>query len=763
MGVVFRAHDERLDRDVALKLLPAGSIADENAGRRFRKEARALSLLNHPNIATVYDFDTENGVDFLVMELVPGKGLDESVGEGVVAEKDILEWGIQLAEGLMAAHEKGVLHRDLKPANLRVTPNGRLKVLDFGLAKLLHPVNETAPTISLSETHSLAGTLPYMAPEQLKGQAVDARCDIYAAGAVLYELATGRRPFQSRVLTALINDILHEAPAPPERRNAAISARLTEIILKCLEKDPDHRYQSAKELAVDLRRAASPASSRVPPGALPRRRLVAVGTASLVMAVLLGFWVARFRERLPAGSAGHIQSLAVLPLENLSRDPGQEYFADGMTEQLISTLSRIGSLRVISRTSVMRYKQANKPLPAIARELKVDSIIEGAVLRSGNRVRITAQLVSAADDRNLWGATYNRDLKDVLSLQSEIAQAVAAEIQLRLTPQERGSLTARAVVSPEAHDAYLKGRYYWNQRTEQSLNQALRHFQEVIALEPNWALGYAGLADCYNLLPYYANLPLKQSLMQAKQAALKAIALDDSLAEAHASLSFALMYGDWNLAAAEQELKRATTLNPNYATAHLWYAGFLARTGQLPQALAEIRRAQQLDPLSPFIVSQVGFILYYMREYQAAVAQLEQALELDPNHWVTHMDLGMLYEQQGRFEQALPELERAVLLSNGSATTVAALGHAYAAAGRRDQAVQQLRLLNRQAQKGYVSPYLRAVIYAGLDDRDRAFTELEKAYTNGDELFDLGVDPWFDRLRADPRYKNLLRRIALPN
>src|SRR5581483_3588553 len=421
-------------------------------------------------------------------------------------------------------------------------------------------VNETAPTISLSETHSLAGTLPYMAPEQLKGQAVDARCDIYAAGAVLYELATGRRPFQSRVLTALINDILHEAPAPPVRRNAAISARLTEIILKCLEKDPDHRYQSAKELAVDLRRAASPASSRVPPGALPRRRLVAVGTASLVMAVLLGFWVARFRERLPAGSVGHIQSLAVLPLENLSRDPGQENFADGMTEQLISTLSRIGSLRVISRTSVMRYKQANKPLPAIARELKVDSIIEGAVLRSGNRVRITAQLVSAADDRNLWGATYNRDLKDVLSLQSEIAQAVAAEIQLRLTPQERGSLTARAVVSPEAHDAYLKGRYYWNQRTEQSLNQALRHFQEVIALEPNWALGYAGLADCYNLLPYYANLPLKQSLMQAKQAALKAIALDDSLAEAHASLSFALMYGDWNLAAAEQELKRATTL-----------------------------------------------------------------------------------------------------------------------------------------------------------------------------------------------------------
>lgn len=763
MGVVFRAHDERLDRDVALKLLPAGSIADENARKRFRTEARALSRLNHPNIATVYEFDTENGVDFIVMELVPGKGLDESVAGGAVPEKEIVGWGIQLAEGLMAAHDKGVLHRDLKPANLRLTPDGRLKILDFGLAKLLHPVNETAPTLSLGETESLAGTLPYMAPEQLKGEEVDARCDIYAAGTVLYELATGRRPFQSRVLTALINNILHEAPAPPERRNAAISSRLTEIILKCLEKEPENRYQSAKELAVDLRRA-SPAISRIQPRARrPRRSVAVMGATSLVLALVLGFTVARFRQRLPAGSAGQIKSLAVLPLENLSRDPEQEYFADGMTEQLISTLSRIGSLRVISRTSVMRYKQGNKPLPAIARELKVDSVIEGAVLRSGNRVRVTAQLVRAADDRSLWGATYDRDLRDVFALQSDIAQAVADEIQLRLTPQERGSLSARGAVSPEAHDAYLKGRYYWNQRTEQSLYQALRYFQEVTAREPNWAFGYVGLADCYNLLPYYANLPLKQTLMQAKEAARKAVALDDGLAEAHASLSFALMYGDWNLPAAEQELKRATALNPNYATAHLWYAGFLTRTGKLPQALAEIRRAQQLDPLSPFIVSQVGFILYYMGEYEAALAQLEQALELDPSYWVTHMDLGMLYEQQGRFEKALPELEKAVLLSKGSATTVAALGHVYASAGAKDKALQQLRRLDQQARQGYVSPYLRAVIYAGLGEQDKAFAELEKAYDKGDEVFDLGVDPWFNNLRADPRYKRLLGRIGLPS
>ncbi|MGH9580869.1 MAG: protein kinase domain-containing protein [Terriglobales bacterium] len=478
MGVVYRAHDERLERDVALKVLPPGTLVDEATRKRFRKEALTLSKMNHPNIETVFDFNTQDGVDFLVMELIPGITLDQKVVAGALAEKDVLRFGQQLAEGLAAAHEQAIIHRDLKPGNLRVTPDGRLKILDFGLAKLVQPVSDVALTNSLTETQSVTGTLPYMAPEQLRGEAADARSDIWAAGAVLYELATGRRPFDAKLSTALAGDIQHTPPPSLRQLKPALSPKLEDIILKCLEKDPENRYQSARDVGVDLRRlgtAAIPSAVGpvVPVWPLWRRALpVAVIALAVVVAVVAGLVGGRLRERLLGkATPPRIESLAVLPLENMSGDPGQEYFADGMTEALIAELSKIRALKVISRTSVMQYKGARKPLPEIARELNVDAVIEGSVVRDGDRVRITAQLIYAPADQHLWVESYERDLKDVLALQDEVARSIASEIKVKLTPEEQAHLTSARSVNPEAYELYLKGRHHWNKRTEEELKK----------------------------------------------------------------------------------------------------------------------------------------------------------------------------------------------------------------------------------------------------------------------------------------------------
>src|SRR5260370_4462366 len=525
MGVVYRARDEQLDRDVAVKVLPSGTLSDDTARRHFRKEAMALAKLNHPNIETVYEFGTQDGTDFLVMEYVPGKTLAGRLSQGTLPEKEVVALGTQIAAALEEAHERGIVHRDLKPANIAITEKGRAKILDFGLPKLLRPVTE-GTTDTLTDSPAAAGTLPYMPPEQLKGEPVDARADIYTIGAVLYEMATGRRAFPEEQTSRLIDAILHQPPVSPRALDPRLSTELESIILKCLDREPERRYQFATELLVDLRRL-EPSSSKYlpPPPRSPAWRRVAKLTGYavpglLVLAVGLtamnaGGWRDRFFGRL---RTPQIRSLAVLPFENLTGDAEQEYFADGMTEALITTLGQIRALRVISRTSVMKYKAAPRPpVPDIARALHVDAIIADSLSHSENLAQVTARLVSASTDTQLWSKSYQRDLQNVLVMQDEVATAIVREININLTPQEQARLASGRPVNPAAHEADLKGRYL-NKGTSSQQRKAREYFEEAIRIDPNYAPAYAGLADYY--LTSVQLRPLV-SMPQAKQLTLQ--------------------------------------------------------------------------------------------------------------------------------------------------------------------------------------------------------------------------------------------------
>jgi serine/threonine-protein kinase len=783
MGEVYRAHDEHLARDVAIKVLPAGTLSDPSARRHFRNEALALSKLNHPGIATIYDFDTQDGVDFLVMEYIPGITLSEKLAGRPLAEKEVLALGVQLAEALAAAHAEGVVHRDVKPGNLRVTGDGRLKVLDFGLAKLRLPVVPSAATESIDQTLAMTGTLPYMAPEQLLGEEADARTDIHSAGAVLYEMATGQRPFGKLERAQLITAILRQAPVPPAQLNPQVPAELERLIGKCLEKDPENRYQSAKELAVDLRRLGMPssvtASWRVVerPRSRLRRKVLLGLTGVLVVAVLLLVLnaVSGWRERPLGKEAGAaIHSLAVLPLANLSGDPEQEYFADGMTEELITDLSKIGSLKVISRTSVMQYKDTRKPLREIGRELGVQGVIEGSVRRVGDRVRITAQLIYAPSDTHLWAESYDRDLHDVLKLQGEVAQVIANEVNAKVTPQEQARLSGKRPIDPEAYQAYLQGRYYWNKRTEEDIQKAIGYFQQAINKDPNYALAYAGLADSYLVLSLYSSAPWQDTYRQAKAAAVKALEIDDNLAEAHATLASTRAGEQWDLAGALIELARAIQLNPNYATGHQWYAEYLICSGDVEKAITEIRRAQELDPLSLVINSTYGYILLQARRSDEALAQARKTLGMDANFYLGHQLLAEAYEQRGMFEEAITERQTAATLAGESAEQAGRrallLRNAYAKKNAKAYWQERLQLAMKDSKQSRdlpyeltdSSPYRLAVLNARAGRNEAAIGLLQKAFNERDYgLYYLKTAPALDGLHSDPRVASLMLRIGV--
>jgi len=769
MGEVYRARDERLERDVAIKVLPAGTLADEDARRRFRKEALALARLNHPHIATIHDFDSQAGVDFLVMEHVPGSSLAEKLAAGPLTEKDTLRLGAQVAAALDEAHQQRIVHRDLKPGNIVLTSRGDVKVLDFGLAKLLQPAEGEAVTAeSFAETRAGAGTLPYMAPEQLRGEPVDARTDIHALGAVLYELSTGRRPFPETQGPRLIDAILNSAPAPPGRLQPRLSAELERIILKCLEKNPERRYQSARELRVDLERLAAPSSVAALPAAgaagLNRRRLViAAGFAIVVVAgLLMGLNVGGVRDRLLGRTATpQIQSLAVLPLDNLSGDPEQEYFADGMTDTLITELSKIGALKIISRTSTMRYKQTDKSIPEIGRELKVDAVVEGSVMRSGDRVRITAQLIDARTDKHLWADNYEGELRDVFALQADVARAITKEIQITVTAQEQARLGQTGPVNPEAHEAYLKGRYHLEKWSAEGSKKAEEYFLQAIEIDPKYALPYVGLAETYTF-----GVPgLSAQELEAKQkaAVAKALELNPSLGEAHVALAQLKHSTDWDFAGAEREYKAAIELNPSYGPAHHQYSHFLMDMGRFDESLRESLMNLELDPLSPHANLHLGNHYLAARQYDLAIEQEKKTLQMDPNYIEAHRQLGQAYLGKGMYEQALAELKRAAELAGRGSYHESRLAHAYAVAGRRAEAEKLLREFLAREKQGRVSPSRIAVIYAGLNDKDRAFEWLEKAYRERSS-FPVGIKSQleYDNLRDDPRYHDLLKRVGLP-
>jgi len=768
MGEVYRARDEHLGRDVAIKVLPPGTFRDEAARKRFRKEARALSKLNHANIATIFDFDTQDGLDFLVMEYVAGVTVSRKLNSGPLPEKEVIDLGKQLADGLAAAHSQGVIHRDLKPGNLRVTPDKRLKILDFGLAKLVFGPGGDVETESFADEP--LGTLPYTSPEQLQGQTGDVRGDIWAAGVVLYEMATARHAFPETTTPRLVAQILQEAPQPPSHFNRRISPGLEGIILKCLEKEPENRYQAAKELAVDLGRLyrdrTSSATHPLPPVRPVRRRAVLMGSAVLgLIVVVLGLNIGNWRERLfPAKRLPRIESLAVLPLVNLSDDAEQEYFADGMTDQLITDLSRIGDLKVISRTSVMHFKRTSKTVPDIARELRVGTVVQGSVLRSGGRVRITVQLTDAGTDENLWGQSYEGDFADILTLQQKVATAIATQVQARLTPQGNSSRAGGRSVDVEAYQLYLEGRFYWNMRTPDGFRKAQEFFQQAIQKDPGYAEAYAGLADTFALMGDYGLLPPQEAYPKAKAAASKALELDESLAEAHTALA-ALENYEWNWLDAEKGYLRAIQLNPNYATAHQWYGGLLSTLGRHQQAIEEAEKAMELAPLSPRIVLDVGYSYSWARRYDEALKYCRKTLELDSDFVSAYDLLGFLYLEKNAYPDAIQAFQRAFTLSRGDEAHRAWLAYAHARAGNAAEARKILRELEKPTGQQPTSFYLIAIVYVGLGETNKALENLEKAFAGKRDkwLVFLKVEQALDPLRSEPRFKDLLRRMNLPD
>ncbi len=762
MGEVYRAKDTRLDRDVAIKVLPEHTTRDERALSRFRRETKALAALSHPNILMILDVGEHEGVSYAVMELLEGETLRERLrGSGVDSHK-ALEIAAVVADGLAAAHARDIVHRDLKPENLFLTRDGVVKILDFGLARTgLHTEPSAATATATTQPGVVLGTVDYMSPEQVRGQPADARCDIFSLGCVLYEMLSGQPPFLRETAAESMTAILRHHPKLPSQSTLDVPPDVDPIVMRCLEKSPDERFNSARDLAFSLRSAlAQGGQRRRAPPRMARVRWAAVSVVGLIAVAAGLLYVSRGRQT-PTGDS--IDSIAVLPFVNASGDPGQEYFVDGMTDALIADLAKIRALKVISRTSAMQFKGAKKPLPDIARALDVKAVVEGSVLRVGDRVRITAQLIRAATDEHLWGESYDRDMRDVLRLHSEVARTIAQEINVKLNPQEEARLAATRVVNPVVHEAYLRGRFHWHNRTRAGMQKAIEHFRRAIELDPDYAPAYAGLADCYTQLARHGQMAPKEAFPLAQQAALKAVELDEGSAEAHGAVAFIAFYFDWDWSVAERELRRALDLNENYEEAHHQYSHLHLTVGRPEESLRESKRALDLNPLDRLLNVHLGWHYMMTRQNDQAIAQYQSVLEMDPDHYQALHHMGRAYMYKSIHAAAIAALEAAGKLEPDNVQAMAALAAAYAAGGRDSEARGLLTQLEGRLPQRYVSACDIAAAYAAWGKVDDAFAWLEKAIEErSPRLVELTLDPIFDPLRSDPRFDGLVRRVGLP-
>lgn len=770
MGEVYRARDTRLGRIVAIKVLPVRFSSDPERRQRFQREARVISRLNHPNICTLFDVGQQDDIDFLVVEYVEGETLASRSARKPFNARESLDVAAQVADALAEAHLQGIIHRDIKLQNLMITPRGQVKVMDFGLAKLTQqgPLGESdiETSAQVTEAGALVGTLPYFSPEQVEGEAIDGRSDIFSFGAVMYSIIAGRQPFAAESKRAMIAAILGRDVQPLSRHAANVPAELERIVRKCLEKERERRYQSAQDLLVDLRNLQRTIDSQhFKPKALffqGRRNLILAALAAVILSLLgaglyLGAWRDNAKNR-------PIYSLAVLPFVNSSNDSTTEYLSDGITESLINTLSQLPNLKVIARASVFRYKGREIDAQAVGRDLKVQTVLTGRVVQMGESLSISAELMDAKDSSHIWGAQYQWKLSDIFALQEEISMEISQKLRPTLTGTQTKLLAKRYTHNVEAYQLYMKGRFYLNKRTPEGPTKAIEHFEQAIQTDPGYALAYAGLADSYSLLGSgsYDARPPREIMPKAKDAAMKALALDDSLAEAHTSLALVKMQYEWDWSSAESELKRALELNTNYTPALYWHTFYLSVMGRLDEAVAVSRRAQVLDPLSLSINTNVARAFYYARKYDLAIEQCQKAIELDKNFVTAYVILGLSYEQKGMYEKAIPAFRTLITLAEGAPWSIAALGHAYAASGKRDEAMKIISDLKEQSKQRYVSPFHAAAIYNGLGDKDRAFEWFEKAYEDrSDLLVYIKMEPEFDNLRQDARFASLLRRVGL--
>jgi serine/threonine-protein kinase len=752
MGKVYKVIDKEINTKVALKLIKPEIAADEKTIERFRNELRTAREITHKNVCRMYDLNKEKGAYYITMEYVPGEDLKGMIRmTGQLSVGATVNIGKQVCEGLAEAHKLGVVHRDLKPQNIMIDKEGNARIMDFGIARSLK-------TKGITGAGAMIGTPEYMSPEQVEGKEADQESDIYSLGIILYEMAAGRVPFEGETPISVAVKHKTETPRNPQELNAHVPLDLSQVILKCLEKDKAKRYQSAGEVRSELARIAKDIPSAERAGLkrkikkwkiseIRRKRPVIYGGIAVLLILLIAGGISLIIGRQQA-----MDSIAVLPLKNLSGDPAQEYLADGMTEALIGELGKISALRrIISSTSVMRYKGTDKSLPEIAKELNVSAVVEGSVLLVGDQVKIMAQLIEARKDRLMWTDSYQRDLRDILALQRELATSIAKEIKIAVTPEEQARLSEARPINPEAHQFYLKGRYLWNKRTRKDLEKALEYFEQAIREDPNYALAYAGLADLYFVLPAYVPLPPKEAYSKGKEAALKALEIDDKLAEAHTSLAGIKWYY-WEWEEAEKGFKRALELNPGYATARHWYAYHLMLVGRHDESISEIKLAQELDPHSLIINTNVGYMLHHARQYDRAIEHYKNRLEMDPNFSVLRSNLARAYVQIEKYEEAIEEIQEAIALSWRNPNDLSLLGHVYAVSGRKEDAAKIISELEELSKREFVSPYRKATIYAGLGLKDQAFKLLEEAYEQSDlHLIYLKVDPELDRLRTDPK------------
>jgi serine/threonine protein kinase/tetratricopeptide (TPR) repeat protein len=772
MGVVYKAHDSRLDRALALKLLPENMAQQPQALERFHHEARAASALNHPGICTIYDIGEQDGRAFIAMEFIDGETLRNHIHGKALPGEEVLNFGIQIAEALGAAHAEGIIHRDIKPTNIFITKRGNAKVLDFGLAKLIpkgiaggDSDSGREPGESTSIVGIISGTPSYMSPEQVRGDELDARTDIFSLGLVMYEMATGRQAFGGGTGGAIIEAVLTRSPVPVRNINPEIPASLEAIIDKALHKDRDQRYQSATDIVADLEllkreidsgpisreensqpvltSTTGPSSSATNPG--PSTSTQQTGAV-----------------RRPRVSKV-IGSLAVLPFENVSLDPENEYLSDGIAGSLINNLATVPKLRVMAQSTVFRYKGREIDPQAVGRELNVRAVLTGRVMQSGGALRIGTELVDVATGSQLWGALFDRKPGDIFVIQDEISNEIAAKLRLQLTRAEKKRLSRRHTEDAEAYRLYLQGRHHWNRWTEDGFYKAIGYFQQAVEKDPGYALAYTGVAESFVLLGWNSYLPPKDAFPKGKAAAMIALRLAPDLGEAHTPLAASLWLHDWQWPEAQAEFQHSLKLNPTYPTANHWYAEYTMTMGRQADSIAKMRNSQELDPLSLIINVAIGWASYMARRYDEAIEQLLRTVELDPNYPVSYWILGLLYRITGRYDLAITAGEKSVNLSGGSPLMRAALAHTYGKAGRVADARHVLDDLTELAKVKYVAPHFLAGIHIGLEDNERAMEYLEKSWDERCHwLIYLHIDPSMDDLRSDPRFQDLLKRVGLP-